>query len=353
MANFPTRNQSAYITAAKAAAEARASKLFDLNRRENADNILHPDEVGGDYDASRGLYTTLNGEPRAITIDDLKAFSRYVQNFKQKYHHGIKAKQVVDHSLGEDRERANMQIHSALPTSHHGDVVHFQTDASSASNVKRHHVYVQFMRYSEMVASPIEARKAAGFMQRGYLKFDCDCGRHTFWYRFMATIGQYNFGRDETGYPRVRNAKLKGVACKHVLRVMQLIMHSATFDNYATNMITVGRSSLERKKKITKKADMQKLEQELLKERGRNKKIKTTEEKREARNAEPKNLTRLQAKNIEIAKRTTEKAESKAFQKQYNELRNAYAMLVKYGQATPEQAAAQLAEFTKTNGGKK
>ena len=57
-------------------------------------------------------------------------------------------------------------------------------------------------------------------MRKGGRKFDCSCDRHRYFLRYVATIGGFNAGRDETGFPKIRNPGLKGVACKHVLRVM-------------------------------------------------------------------------------------------------------------------------------------
>ena len=74
----------------------------------------------------------------------------------------------------------------------------------------------------------------------GKINFDCDCGRHRYWYRYLATVGKYNFGIDENRYPSTRNPKLTGVACKHALRVMKHLMSPhmiAKVKGYATDDI--------------------------------------------------------------------------------------------------------------------
>ncbi|PAM62177.1 hypothetical protein CEJ56_19960, partial [Acinetobacter baumannii] len=55
-------------------------------------------------------------------------------------------------------------------------------------------------------------------LAKGKMRVQWDCERHTCWYRYMATIGGYNLGRDEGGFPEIRSPHLSGVACKHVVR---------------------------------------------------------------------------------------------------------------------------------------
>jgi hypothetical protein len=122
--------------------------------------------------------------------------------------------------------------------------VHFITNSGPSSDARRHHVEVLLLEHSAMVASPQEPSRAAGLSVKGALKFDCDCGRHRFWYRYIATIGHFNAGRDETGYPKIRNPKLRGVACKHVLRVMKHL-GSAQVLHFITRMIEADRRALD------------------------------------------------------------------------------------------------------------
>ncbi len=67
---------------------------------------------------------------------------------------------------------------------------------------------------------PKAPKQVANWLRKQKLAFDCDCGRHRYFLRYVATIGGFAAGRQEWGYPKIRNPGLKGVACKHVLRVM-------------------------------------------------------------------------------------------------------------------------------------
>jgi hypothetical protein len=203
--------------------------------------ILNPNDLTGDYDANRLLMTTLGGEPRMIVASDLIAFSQNAQTVKSRFKKGITAKQVIDlsrtHQMtyagqgkwqgSSDIDKAKAEIRHAVPHSIHKGLIKILTPSGSDKN-KRHHVHVRLLSWNAAVVSPIvdkasglaDWRKTALWVKNQPLKYDCDCGRHTFWFRYIATIGQYNEGRDERGFPKIRNPRLRGVACKHVLRVM-------------------------------------------------------------------------------------------------------------------------------------
>lgn len=63
--------------------------------------------------------------------------------------------------------------------------------------------------------------KLAKQLCAGRVSYDCDCGRHQYWYRYIATAGNFALAPPkEYAYPKVRNPDLKGVACKHVIHAM-------------------------------------------------------------------------------------------------------------------------------------
>jgi hypothetical protein len=193
----------------------------DTERRNNAEPvILSVDDVQGKYDSSRALMTTIGGEPRAITAKDLEAFRKNIDTVRKAFKQGITADQVLDLSLKIDLDRAKAQIHTAIPVRYKGNVLHFVTNAWIESDVKQHYVTVKFLDLGAIATTPIPLLTATKQVAQGYLAFDCDCGRHTFWYRYISTLGGFNAGRAETGFPKIRNPHLSGVACKHVLRVM-------------------------------------------------------------------------------------------------------------------------------------
>lgn len=204
----------------------------DAGRKIPKPMFLRPADIaqGENYDVERVLYTTLGqgkGEaPRRITRDDILAFQENILLLKDQYSKGITPQSVINLSRQEDIDRANDEIHTVVPVSRESGLIHFVTNAGPQSKVVNHHVEVEFSNFKSVVFN-IHKEAVSTVKNRlayGNLKFECDCGRHTFWYRYMATIGGYGLGRQEGGFPKQTNPHLSGVACKHVLRVMQWII---------------------------------------------------------------------------------------------------------------------------------
>lgn len=235
-----------------AAREREERQQDDVDRRKaDRKQILSPDDVLGKYNAKRLLYTTLGGVLRPITDQDLREFQRNAKAAGRRYKAGITAQTVIDQSRPEDRKRANAEIKFAIPLSHAAGRFQLATNAGPSSNVKRHFVTIEFLNYSQAIANPRPSTKVAYYLTKSYLKFDCDCGRHRFWFRYISTIGGFNAGRDETGFPKIRNPGLTGVACKHVLRTMTAIQQPA-FRSFLVRAVEKDRERVGRATKATK-----------------------------------------------------------------------------------------------------
>lgn len=205
--------------------------------------ILNARDVQGEYDAHRMLMTTMGGQVRALTHDDLAQFRHNVRIAQNRYKGGIRARQVLDLSLPDDRARANEQIRIAVPVAAHGSRVRFMTNAGPDSDVSHHHVIVDFLSYASAASGARgDGKKSAAWMRKEPLRIECDCGRWRYWFRYIATIGKFNAGRDETGYPKVRNPNLHGVACKHILRVMAEVESSPSIQNFLARLIDKARA---------------------------------------------------------------------------------------------------------------
>jgi len=295
-----------------------ANSRFEQDRREReaagklpqAQNIILTErEVKGDWDANRVLLTTLGGQLRQITANDLAMFRqnmRTAQN-RMKGVGGITARQVIDlasnHPLiyssyknmleaggnpgfKSDIEKAKQEITHAMPVSAKDGTIRFLTNAGGTSKATRHNVVVRLNAWQEatsMLAATdlkkdkTKAKKVADWLRKQKLAFDCDCERHRYFFRYVATIGGFNAGRAETGYPKIRNPGLHGVACKHVLRVMSELESSGYVRNFLAQHLE---SASEHKARTVLK---QKEAEEALKKR-RASQILTTEE-RKARTA--------------------------------------------------------------------
>lgn len=210
--------------------ELRERQAADRQQRRAATNILDPSEMSGDYDAGRMMMTTLGGVARTVTNDDLAAFRHNARTAGQRFKGGINVRKVVDLSTSDDRKRARTQIRMAVAAASRPAKtaleVRFLTNASGLTTgaPSRYQPIVEFLAFSSVAADgSLTPQKAAVRLRQGGIRFNCDCDHHRYRLRYIATIGGYNAGRDETGFPKITNPGLSGVACKHVLRVMSEI----------------------------------------------------------------------------------------------------------------------------------
>lgn len=214
--------------------------------KQSQPTFLRPQDIerGLKYDVEKTFKTTLGGDLRYVTADDLKAFKGNIKTLADHYVGGITAKKIISLSSPIDIERCNTEILSVAPHSIKDGVVQFITNASGKYKEKVHYINVQFLEYNSMALSPDmpTSLQIKSRLSLGNVKFECDCGRHTYWYRYMASIGGYGYGRQEEGYPKVRNPRLMGLACKHVLRVMQYIQ-MPLFQNFIKNSISKERNT--------------------------------------------------------------------------------------------------------------
>lgn len=230
-----------------ALSELNRRRLADLQTRQRATTILPPEAMtGGPHSVARLLQTTLGGQgPRPITDRDLITFRRAVTAVGKRLRTGITSQEVIDLSAPADRERARRQIPYAIPARLRDGEVVFSVSAGPDSRVARHMVTVQFVEYGAAVSRPGTALQAAAWLGReAHLKFDCDCEHHRYRLRYIATVGGYNAGRPESGFPKLTNPTLTGIACKHVLRVMADLHAGAFVRKQIATMVQADRDRL-------------------------------------------------------------------------------------------------------------
>lgn len=339
---------------------------FDTDRRERdaagrapADKniILTEREVRGDWDAGRVLFTTLGGQARPITADDLAAFRQNMRQAERRFKggKGITARQVIDLasatplryvSAGQpssDIDKARREINMATPVSALNGTIRFMTNAGPDSKVSRHHVVVNLHEFENAAAQLAAAstkdgktpKQVANWLRKQKLSFDCDCERHRYFFRYVASIGGFAAGRKETGYPKIRNPRLMGVACKHVLRVMTELESSTSVLRFLEKHM----ASVSEYKARTQLTQME--AEDALKAKAPAR-IKTSDQRKvEAQRAREKRET------AKAAKKAKTKRPSRAAPATRASTKKAAATLGGQYGMTPEQVLALLAQHAK------
>jgi hypothetical protein len=237
---FAQDNNGRYLT--DGLSESQFIKVFNAvnreqaNNRQSAKNTLRPRALK--RKSIEDLVKLGKKEDgTAFTADDLKRFDELRKKFRKRTSGstGITYNELIGSSTEKDRKRASNTSkdglgiqNAAMIKLERGNVVIARVQASSRSVHQEHRVRIQLLDWAEELEEAEVSEK--GYLKavknacRGALKIDCDCGRHQYWFRYMSSVGGYQYGRNlEQAYPKVRNPKLIGTACKHVLKVAQML----------------------------------------------------------------------------------------------------------------------------------
>ncbi|GAB1077913.1 MAG: hypothetical protein SAqTSB_40530 [Shewanella algae] len=176
-----------------------------------------------------------------FTSADLALFERESKKFRQRNagEQGVTYLQIVAKSRSIDVKRANNQVNdgSGITRAQMGSLVanniyEAKVKASRKSKYTHHRVRIRLEEWDEemMDADGTQKgyQKAVKTACKGRMSIDCSCGRHQFWYRYMATVGGYAITPPkEMAFPKIRNNKLTGLACKHVIKVVEMMQSPA------------------------------------------------------------------------------------------------------------------------------
>ncbi|MGL5469496.1 MAG: hypothetical protein ACRDCT_15135 [Shewanella sp.] len=313
----PTKNeQGVYETKALSETQflkvhAKIAKEQNENRRK-AKRTLTPHALNrrSTQDLVR-LGKKANGEQ--FTAADLKRFDQLNKKYKKRRGNrvGINYRELIARSRAIDIKRANNQVTdgsgivSARPSQiKNGNIMLFRVVASSRSKHDEHRVKFRLENWHDCM-------RAAGATKEGYKKavkaacagevsFDCSCGRHQYWYRYIATLGNYQLSPPkEMAFPKIRNPELTGVSCKHVIKVFTMLQ-SPTWQAKLAHQMEIQAKAVGFNDDYRATATYTDSDRELLK---RNRKLTVNQEK--ARAEYQKYLKRTSA----LAKKLREKPE--------------------------------------------
>lgn len=132
-----------------------------------------------------------------------------------------------------DIDKAKQEITTCVPLSMVRSEARFATNAGYESGSTKHYVTVKFNGFDNAIGQITTGTKtpkqSANWMRQQKLKIHCTCKRWNFFFSYLATIGGYNAGPAQRGYPKIRNATLDGCCCKHGLRVLVELQRSNYF----------------------------------------------------------------------------------------------------------------------------
>ncbi len=158
----------------------------------------------------------------ALTI---KEHGKAIKHYLKYYGKGITVKNALDHSKKVDIIRAKTQLRAFYIRSMAKEVFTFTVKASGLYDAVSHQVEIAW----DMDKADLSKNSNEIFLNTP-IKFQCSCGRYTYWYRYILTKAGACLGLQEHRFPSVTNKNLEGILCKHGVKVMQSI-HSQGFQN--------------------------------------------------------------------------------------------------------------------------
>ena len=169
-------------------------------------------------------------------VEDLKKFDEQARKRRKEYGisgKGVRVDQLIASSRTVDIDRSKKEIRSAILyrvfSSKNGMLLHFRVSAGPDSKHTHHQVKIRLDEWDEHLDdSSVKLSRAVENILDGRISFDCDCGRHQYWYRYLATIGGFAVSPLERAYPKIRNPNLTGACCKHVLKTLATLRGPAT-----------------------------------------------------------------------------------------------------------------------------
>ncbi len=205
--------------------EATAERREARELREDAVGLLTPALLRKHIRAGTGLVLAYGrkGHTVEFTIDDLKRFvsanERAQKNFRREVR-GVPLIQLEKSSDPADIQRSR-NVRSAMLYKVNKNLLFF----SVTGNTRAHYqVRVRLEDWDVALHSTAMPLVSARTVATGRISFDCSCGRHQYWYRYLTSIGGFDVNPPkEQDFPKIRNPGLKGCCCKHVLKVLRVL----------------------------------------------------------------------------------------------------------------------------------
>lgn len=211
-------------------------KAFNAERRSNAqerqfvEGTLSPTMIERALRQKTGVEVPgEKGGKGFYTVAELQAFRRMIQRVQGatggRGSRGIPVKQLFSLADDKDVQRANQQISYARLYQVRGGLLKFAVKASGESNFDGHYqVRVRLEEWDSGLVSGKRWENAARQAAQGRISIDCQCGRHQYWYRYLAGVGGFAVEPpSEKDFPKIRNPSLDGAACKHVIKAVQTL----------------------------------------------------------------------------------------------------------------------------------
>jgi len=199
-------------------------KKYTKNGRQSL--VLQFGEMGGKVELFLDKPSKFGKKELPSLNDMAAAVARVETDVKEKHIQGVPVKHLLSASASSDIHRAKTEIRNSILYKINGNLLHFRVSASEKSQYTHHQVRIRLEEWEHSKKRVhgetyiVATRKASW----GRMSFDCDCGRHRYWYRYLTHLGGFGLDPAENIFPKIRNPGLTGCCCKHVLKSIATLL---------------------------------------------------------------------------------------------------------------------------------
>lgn len=182
------------------------------------------------------------------TAEDLKKFQDAIEKSKVVNRAGLKGvplKMLENASSKADYDRMRgldglPAIRSATAYKISGNTIFFRVSGSGATKGGKqfYQVRVRLEQWDDLLTGKGSWMSLARAAAVGRISFDCQCGRHQYWFRYLAHISNCAVEPPkEQDFPKIKNPGLdQGFCCKHTLKAFQQLKSGLVHRFLATEM---------------------------------------------------------------------------------------------------------------------
>lgn len=201
------------------AAQAREEAKTAAAIRENAKGILKNQVIQRQINKRQGIVLAYGMSEVQFNLGDLEQFIRAIEKAENRFNNqvqGVPYSSLLRASRPIDKQRAK-EVRNATLFQRRGNIFFFHVTGNSQPFYQ---VQIRLEEWTNAILAREPVLVSVRKMISGRISFECPCGRHQYWYRYMASLGNYGLKPVEKGFPKIRNKTLGGCCCKHVLKVL-------------------------------------------------------------------------------------------------------------------------------------
>jgi len=212
---------------------AKVRKVKSVNKAKNTTKKKKP----------RGVLAHKIHKTDIMDVQGIDKEKKKLAKLLNYYTAGISVKNALDRSRAEDFNRAST-LRAVAPRRFSKGVYTIMVEASK-QHIKHEFgvqgtgkaLYHQVNIAWDLDSVDVDTLSVKEVFEQARVHFECACGRHTFWYRYIWTKIDASLGLQERRFPHIRNKNLEGMFCKHGLRALKVIAQSQfmkIFERYIT-----------------------------------------------------------------------------------------------------------------------